>query len=229
MIVAIAGLKGGIGKTLIALHLAGEALAREQRVLLADADVQRSALTWADLAVESQRKIPDVVLLEEGEHGLPVLRVDLGPEAPRQSIDALHELAQAHELTLIDCPPRGDIMTRAAMMIADLVVLPTGPAPTDFWALSGTVQLVRVAQSLRPGLPAVLLLNGVQPRQRLSASARGALASLELPVLATTLGRRTAFAESIAVGMTVASFAPKGDAAEEIRKLLTELAGWPLE
>ena len=60
-------------------------------------------------------------------------------------------------------------------MIADVVVLPTGPAPTDFWALTGSVAVVQEAQALRPDLVAVLVLNRLQPRQNLSATARASL------------------------------------------------------
>jgi chromosome partitioning protein len=205
MIVAISGLKGGIGKTLVSIHLAGEALARGKTTLLADADVQRSALTWADLANEGKHPAPTTVGVSASLH------------------KSLPPLAKTHDLTVIDCPPRGDTMTRAAMMIADVVVLPTGPAPTDFWALTGTVELVREAMVLRPDLKAFLLLNRMQPRQNLSATARDALKGLEMPILEGTLGLRTPFAESLALGMTVATHSPRSDAAGEIRRLFDEL------
>lgn len=205
MIVAVGGLKGGIGKTLVSIHLAGEALVRGKKTLLADADVQRSALTWADIATEGKHPSPTTVGVSASLH------------------KNLPPLAKGHDLTLVDCPPRGDVMTRAAMIIADIVVLPTGPAPTDFWALSGTVELVREAQALRPDLKAFLLLNRLQPRQNLSATAREALSTLEMPVLETTLGLRTAYAESLALGMTVATHSPRSEAAAEIRRLLDEL------
>jgi chromosome partitioning protein len=205
MIIAIAGLKGGIGKTLVSVHLAGEALARGSRVLLADADPQRSALTWADVAAEAGQPSPTVI-------GVPA---SLHKQIP--------PLAAAHDVTIIDCPPRGDAMTRAAMMVADVVVLPTGPAPTDFWALSGSVAVVQEAQALRPDLRAVLVLNRLQPRQNLSASARAALEGFGLPVLASSLGMRTAYAESLACGMSVTAHSPGSSAALEVRALYSEI------
>ena len=42
-VIAVVGRKGGIGKTTVAVHLAGELAARGRRVHLVDADPQGSA------------------------------------------------------------------------------------------------------------------------------------------------------------------------------------------
>lgn len=205
MIVAVINLKGGVGKSLVSLHLAGEALARGQRTLLADADVQRSALTWNDVAVEAGRTAPTVI------------------GASSAMAKQLPSLAADYDMTFVDTPPRGDLMTRAALFVADVVVIPTGPAPTDFWALATTVELVKQAQALRPELRAFLLLNRVRSRQNLSTHAREALEQTGLPVFETTFGDRTAFAEALALGMSVATHSPKSDAANEVRRLFDEV------
>lgn len=207
MIVAIANLKGGTGKSLVTLQLAGEALARGLRTLVVDADVQRSALTWNDVAVEAGHAAPTVV------------------GASSAMAKQLPQLAAGYDVTFIDTPPRGDVMTRAAFFVADAVVVPTGPAPTDFWALASTLELVQQAQTLRPDLRAALLLNRLQPRQGLSAHARAALEQTGVPVLAATLGNRTAFAESLALGQTVSSHAPSSAAGQELRALFAEVLG----
>jgi cellulose biosynthesis protein BcsQ len=48
MIVALLNQKGGVGKTTLALHLAGEWASREQRVMLIDANLQGSSLDWSE-------------------------------------------------------------------------------------------------------------------------------------------------------------------------------------
>lgn len=205
MHVAVVNLKGGVGKSLVSLHLAGEAHARGRRTLVADADMQRSAMAWCDVAAE------------RGRPGATVIG------ASSALATQLPALASSFDLTLIDTPPRGDVMTRAALFVADRVLIPTGPSPTDFWALASTVELVRQAQALRPDLRAYLLLNRMQPRQGLSAHARDALGHIGIPVLETSLGNRTAFAESLALGLTVTAHAPKSEAASEMRRLYDEV------
>ena len=51
MIVALLNHKGGVGKTTLALHLAGEWARQGRRVTLIDADPQGSALDWSEQRV----------------------------------------------------------------------------------------------------------------------------------------------------------------------------------
>ena len=56
MIVALLNQKGGVGKTTLATHIAGELAMRGQSVILLDADPQGSALDWTQR--RSQQGLP---------------------------------------------------------------------------------------------------------------------------------------------------------------------------
>ncbi len=81
------GRKGGIGKTTVSVHLAGELAARGRRVHLVDSDPQGSAAQWA---APGNLRLPV-------DH-LPVTVDKLKPWVERvRKVDA--------EVLILDCPP----------------------------------------------------------------------------------------------------------------------------
>jgi chromosome partitioning protein len=67
VILVFAGGKGGAGKTTCAIACAVDWMARrKRRVLLVDADPQKSALTWAAVAAEGGHTAPTVVGMGPG-------------------------------------------------------------------------------------------------------------------------------------------------------------------
>jgi chromosome partitioning protein len=82
MIVALLSQKGGVGKTTLALHLAGEWARRGQRVTLIDADPQGLALDW------SQQRARENLSHLFGVVGLP--RDTLHHEFPEDSGEQRH-------------------------------------------------------------------------------------------------------------------------------------------
>jgi chromosome partitioning protein len=207
MIVVFAGQKGGTGKSTTALCVAAEWHAQRRRVLLVDADPQGTIRTWGDVAAEQGADAPTVVAMGQGLH------------KPGQ----LPALATKHDHTVIDTPPRLGEIQRAALTVADLVVLPCGPSTADAWALVESVDMVRKAQELRPSLIAAVLITRKVSRTAVGAAARKVLADSGLPVLKTELGYRVAYQESLAAGLGVTAYEPSGEAAREIRHLVKEL------
>lgn len=207
MIVALAGQKGGSGKSTTALAIASEWHVRGRRVLLVDADPQGSLRTFAEVAAEAGNTTPTVVAM--------------GASMYRQ--DQLPVLAEGYDAVVIDCPPRHDEIQRAAMMASELVVLPCGPTPMDAWALVEGLELVRRARHLRPKLQAVVLVTRKQARTTLGASARETLSGCGLPVMTAELGYRVAYQEAPAAGLGVTQYESRGQAAVEVRALVTEL------
>lgn len=202
---AIAALKGGVGKTTIALNLGVCLHAAGKRVLLVDADAQGSLRKWATRAEATGNETPPVVALEGAR-----LRKDL------------ERVAASFEVAIIDAPPQLGTEMRAAMLAADLVVIPCAPGATDVWSLEATLAVLEDARSLRPELAARLLLNRAD-RTTLAGAARSALERSGVPTLANSLRARVAYGEATAAGQGVTNYAPQSEGAREVRRLTKEL------
>lgn len=204
--ITVAGQKGGAGKTTIAINLAEELCSRGHRVLLVDADLQCSARHWADVAAEEGREVS------------PVLGVS-GPSM-RASIAAV---AGSFDIIVIDTPPRLGVEAKTGIAIADLVLVPVSPGPTDLWALGEVQKVIEEGRVFHPQLIAAIVLNRVDARTMLSSSMKEAAAESQIPVLSTTLGNRVAYPEALAAGAGVNSYAPGTPAAKETASLASEV------
>ena len=207
MIVALAGQKGGAGKSTVAIALAAELVARGATVLLVDADPQGTARTWGDVASEAGHALPTIVAMGATMH------------RPEQ----LPRVATSYDHVVIDCPPRHGEIQRSALMVSDVVILPCGPSAADAWALTTSVELVSEARALRPALGAFIVITRKQGHTALSKGARDVLTQTGLDVLATELGYRVAFAEALGAGLGVTTYAPRDAAAAEVRALTDEI------
>ena len=120
------------------------------------------------------------------------------------------------DAVVIDTPPRHDDTLRAALMVADVALLPCGPSPLDAWALAASLELVGQAKGLRPGLKVAAVVNRKIARTAVGAHARGVLTDAGLVVLGTEVHQRVAYLECMAAGLGVAQYAPGTTAAAEV-------------
>jgi chromosome partitioning protein len=203
LVLAVANLKGGVGKSTIALNLAVTLHRDAHRVILVDTDRQGTCRTWAAVAAEAKNDGPPVVAVDGRS-----LRRDLV------------RIAQGFDVVIIDTPPHIGADMTAALLVSDLVLLPLVPGVPDVWALRDTVALIREAQQpgMRPDLRALVVLNKAK-RSTLTRVTREALDEFGLPVF--TMGDRVAFGEATAQGRGVVELGSKGsEAAEEMTRLV---------
>ncbi len=208
-IIAVAGQKGGAGKTTIATNLATAWAATGRRVLLVDADPQGSARIWADIAAELER---DVVV--------PVLATG-GPSMA----DNIRAVAESTDVLIIDTPPRLAIESRTAMMLAHLVLVPVSPGAQDVWALGQTADTLAEVQTVRPELVARVVLNRLDRRTAFASSLGEDANTSGIKILTAALGNRIGYAEAFSDGSGAVVAAPASPAAVEVRALLAEVDG----
>ncbi len=209
MIVALLNQKGGVGKTTLALHLAGAWARQGSRVTVIDADPQGSALDWSEQrAKEGGPRLFGV---------LGLARDTLHREAP--------EIAHGVDHVVIDGPPRIAGLMRSALLAADLVLVPAQPSPFDGWASGEMLNLIREARIFRPELIARFVLNRCAARTIIARETGDALAEHDPPVLAARIGQRVVFASAARTGRLVFEVESAGAAAREITALGAEIAG----
>lgn len=204
MIIVIANQKGGCGKTTTAVNLAGTFAQRGMDVLLVDSDPQGSAMKWRGLASGT---------FPVGVIALPMPVLD--QEIPK--------LAKKYDLVVIDTPPGMETITRSALVVADLAIIPLQPSPLDLWSGTDIVGLVRKAQQLNPGLMTRLLLNRKIHGTRLSRESVEALKEFPFPLFVTAIHQRIALAEAVTAGKTITDFYPDGPSSSEYRALVEEI------
>lgn len=207
MIIALCGQKGGSGKSLFSIAITAELMARGRRVLLVDADPQGTSRTWVGIAREKRLPSPDVVQM--------AARMFEPTELPA--------IAPKYDDVVIDCPPRYGDVQAAALMVADLAVLPCGPAASEAWAMDESAELVKKALARRGAALYACALITKKRNTKISDSAREVLGAVGLPVLSTEFFYRVAYEELPASGMGIADYAPDSPAASEVRSLVDEL------
>ncbi|HJQ48835.1 MAG TPA: ParA family protein [Amycolatopsis sp.] len=191
--VAVLSLKGGVGKTTVALGIASAAMRRGIRTLVADLDPQGNATasldpphteaTLADVLETPRREVleqaiaasvwSDDIEVLVGSEELELLN-DPGPDGERladlsRALDDLHETPprdKPYDLVILDCPPSLGRLTKSALVAADRALLVTEPT---MYAVAGAQRALEAIERVRdehnPGLRAAgVLVNRLRPR-----------------------------------------------------------------
>lgn len=208
MIIGFCSAKGGVGKSSLGTGFAWELMSRGDKVLLVDADPRNgSCLEAGELSQAAGRPAPTIVAM--------------GPDMHRS--EQLPRLAKQFDSIIIDTPGRADEIQRSAMMVSDVVVIPISPGRFDFRALQLTLGALGEAQVIRPSLRGAVVLTRLTRRTHLAEQAKDALKQAGVPLLKAVTHHRVAWAEANNEGLGVAQYAPKSQAANELRAILAEV------
>lgn len=206
MRIALVSQKGGVGKSTLAVSIAWELAARKASVLIVDGDPQGTSRIACEVAAESSQNPPKVVSLG---------KTMCLPENLRQFDRFDH--------VIIDTPAKLGDVQRAALMVADIALVPIGQSGAEVWGNTDTIALISQAQTINANLRGALVFVRKLPSTALGKRARSIFEASELPLLDSETTFRIAWQEAITAGMGVAQYAPKDKAAKELTRLVDEV------
>lgn len=212
MIIAIGNTKGGVGKTTLAVQIAISRAMSGREVWLIDGDRQGTAT--AAIATRA----------EAGQ--LPGIACAQYPDGTTLRAQVQQQVSKWDDI-IIDVGGRDSTALRAALVLADILLVPFAPRSYDVWALDDMAGLVDEARSVRDGLQAYAVMNQADPGQHSTDNADAAAAVAEVSqfvYLPTSIRRRKAFSNASGAGLSVSEMAPKdAKAVAEMAALMAAL------
>lgn len=209
-IISIVQVKGGAGRSTLSTNIAGE-LSKRGHVVLLDCDMpQGTSASWYAV----RQELRGVELVE---------RLVLDTAASHAELIAKAQEHAGADFIVIDCPPRIAEITRAALVLADLALVPVGASLPELWASSDVVALVDEARKVGPVDARVVwtrFRSNTKSARELSAMAAK---ELGLPIMVSALALRVAYSDAMGEGLTVAEVGDKA-AKTELMELLAEIA-----
>jgi chromosome partitioning protein len=202
-VIAVMNLKGGCGKSTIAVNLACELAGNADSVLLLDNDSQGTASQWL-----AQGHLPvkgEFMPLENDEDGERLVRA---------------VAARSERYVVLDAPAHVGAAALAAGKIADLVLVPVTASGVDLAATRTVVELIRRARVLRRSAAPKCLIVPSKIDRRTDAGRQidEKLRSFGESV-GPTVHQRTAFVEAFGAGQWIGDYAPQSSAHYDISSL----------
>lgn len=165
-VISINNSKGGTGKTTTAVNLSASLAMRGRRVLLIDLDSQSASTTHLGFnfrytdhvatiyeSLVSKRDLTEAVLptpvknlfLVPSNINLSATQVELFYIEDREHVlkQALGDVADQYDMIVLDCAPSVSTLLIAALVSADLTIIPIQP---EFFSLSGLASLLEVIE-----------------------------------------------------------------------------------
>jgi chromosome partitioning protein len=111
---------------------------------------------------------------------------------------------------IIDTGGRDTTSQRAALTIADVLLVPFPPRSLDLWTLERVEELIEDAQVINPELQAYAFINRADHQGGYNDETREVLEDSELVTfIEPTLGSRKAFGISFDYGQSVVEYTPR--------------------
>jgi chromosome partitioning protein len=248
-VLAIANIKGGVGKTTTTANLAAALTERGKSVLALDLDPQAS-LTYA-LGIRPEALSTTICDALSGL-GRPIAAIAQPTESGIDLVPASHDLMQVaeylesthvgvtllraaleplrdcYDYVMIDCPASAGILMAMALTAADQVLIPLIPNSLSLHALNWLLYIInQVHDNWNPTLrTAGLVLTMYDPRTRHARDIIETVHQLygaEIPFFNAVIKDSVRLSEAALAGKSILAFAPESQPARAYRVLADEV------
>lgn len=187
MILVVGGIKGGSGKTTLATNLTVLRSAKGKKVLLVDADDQKSVSDWIEQRLGSSIKTDWATIQISGSLIYSELR----------------KMQNDYDDIIIDVGGRDTTSQRSALAIADTYLLPFQPRSLDIWTIGSVRKLINEIKSVNPNLKTLAAINRADPKGADNEDAMQVISEVPELKFTCTIGQRKAFANAASYGLGV--------------------------
>lgn len=207
MIIVIGGIKGGSGKTTIATNLA-VMRSMSKKVLLVDADEQKSAWEWSQQRDELDKVDNNLI------HSFVTVCM-----SGKSIYSNLNKLKDNYDDIIVDTGGRDTTSQRSALCIADKLILPFKPSSIDIWTLVPIKGIL--SECVNSKLKAYAVISQADSTGKDNQETSEILKEFEdIKTLDCMIGNRKAFRNAAAEGMGVIEMKPQDKkACDEMQKL----------
>jgi chromosome partitioning protein len=188
MILVVGGIKGGSGKTTLATNLTVMRASVGKKVLLIDADEQRSAFDWV-----------------EQRESLGIKTSWTTVQLAGKSIYAqIQKMSNDYEDIIIDVGGRDTTSQRSALTIADIFLVPFKPRSLDIWTIDNVKHMICEITAINPKLKSYAIINQGDAKGSDNQAALDVITECaEITSLSISIGQRKSFANAVSEGMGI--------------------------
>lgn len=202
-VITVANIKGGVGKTTIAVNTAIQLSRSGHSVCLIDSDKQLSATVFTEFRQHALEGMTGYILSQLANTNEDTL------------FSTIKQSRDVYEFIIVDCHGGDNEEQRMALAASDIVLIPVKPRAMDVWAVTKMAQLLAKVRALKPdnNLKAFSFLSIAD---RTSDDNRGTAELLEnakgIKYIDSPIIMRKAWATSAGLGLGIMEYMDNKDA-----------------